>query len=522
MGAPRPPRAHSLVQLHKEELRAPQLCKGDGAGSAPPTSPRDRHRASGHVPPGLVLPLGGVGGSRPCPRAGLSHVPKLGVAVSQSWAWPCPHTGLGHVPKVGSAISQAGLGCVPKLGPVVSPIRAWPCPQGGLGCVPALGMAMSPGWTRLCPCTGYGHVPKLGTAASPRWAQPCPPGGLNCVPKLGMAMSPGWAQPHPHTGHRRVPKVGSAVSPRWARPCPQGELSHVPKLGLAVSPSWAQPCPQGGLSHVPKVGLAVSPRWLGHVPGRALLTALPHPDAQLAGQLGHHQEGSPALPLLGLEDVPKDVVPHAGNVLALHAQQVTDHVRGACGSRTSGPGRGRVVVPAPVPATHGRWPGAHGRSRRRSAGGGQCAPRRAASPCPAGPETPRDGVGTVTRTCSVPTRQQIPPTVPTGPPLWCPPPQPLPASAQCPPDGESPPAMSMGLPLWCPPPQPVPASARCPPNSKSPPRCPWDPRYSAHNPNHYPRPLGAHLMANPTPRCPGTPTMVPTTPTVTCTHLVPT
>ena len=328
------------------------------------------------------MPLGGVGGSRPCPRAGLSHVPKLGVAVSQSWAWPCPHTGLGHVPKVGSAISQAGLGCVPKLGPVVSPSWAWPCPQGGLGCVPALGMAMSPSWAQLHPQGGPSRVPQVGSTVSPRWARPCPQAGPSCVPKLG-----------------------SAMSPRWAQPCPQAGLGHVTKVGSAMSPSWAWPCHQAGLSHVPKVGLAVSPRWLGHVPGRALLTALPHPDAQLAGQLGHHQEGSPALPLLGLEDVPEDVVPHAGNVLALHAQQVTDHVRGACGSRTSGPGRGRVVVPAPVPATHGRWPGAHGRSRRRSAGGGRCAPRRAASPCPAGPETPRDGVGTVTRARSVPTRQ---------------------------------------------------------------------------------------------------------------------
>ena len=40
------------------------------------------------------------------------------------------------------------------------------------------------------------------------------------------------------------------------------------------------------------------------------LTLLLGPDAQFPGQLRNHQTSPPALRLLGLEDVPKDVIPN--------------------------------------------------------------------------------------------------------------------------------------------------------------------------------------------------------------------
>lgn len=57
-----------------------------------------------------------------------------------------------------------------------------------------------------------------------------------------------------------------------------------------------------------------------------VLTSLLCPHLQLLGQLRHHQKGLPTLPLLGLQDIPKDVVPHIKDVLPLHIQQVTYNV----------------------------------------------------------------------------------------------------------------------------------------------------------------------------------------------------
>lgn len=56
------------------------------------------------------------------------------------------------------------------------------------------------------------------------------------------------------------------------------------------------------------------------------LTALVGPHMQLLGQLGYHQERPPALTLLGLQDVSKDVVPDIDDVLPLGSQQVTHNV----------------------------------------------------------------------------------------------------------------------------------------------------------------------------------------------------
>lgn len=95
-----------------------------------------------------------------------------------------------------------------------------------------------------------------------------------------------------------------------------------PPLPSTGDPTGAGVAMEGGRrlqAPSPVAGLGCSPR-------QALLTALLRPDLQLPGQLRHHQEGAPALPLLGLEDVPEDVVPHVEDVLALHSQQVTHHV----------------------------------------------------------------------------------------------------------------------------------------------------------------------------------------------------
>lgn len=56
------------------------------------------------------------------------------------------------------------------------------------------------------------------------------------------------------------------------------------------------------------------------------LTALVGPHMQLLSQLGYHQERPPALTLLGLQDVSKDVVPDVDDVLPLGSQQVTHDV----------------------------------------------------------------------------------------------------------------------------------------------------------------------------------------------------
>lgn len=61
-------------------------------------------------------------------------------------------------------------------------------------------------------------------------------------------------------------------------------------------------------------------------PPARLLTAFVSPDVQLLRQLGDHQEGPPALALLGFEDVPKDVVSDVQDILPFGPQQVTDCV----------------------------------------------------------------------------------------------------------------------------------------------------------------------------------------------------
>lgn len=58
-----------------------------------------------------------------------------------------------------------------------------------------------------------------------------------------------------------------------------------------------------------------------------LLTAFVCPDVQLLRQLGDHQEGPPALALLGFEDVSKDMVSDVQDILPFGPQQVTDCVR---------------------------------------------------------------------------------------------------------------------------------------------------------------------------------------------------
>lgn len=56
------------------------------------------------------------------------------------------------------------------------------------------------------------------------------------------------------------------------------------------------------------------------------LTALVGPHVQLLRQLRYDQERPPALTLLGLEDVSKDVVPDVHDVLPLGPQQVTHNI----------------------------------------------------------------------------------------------------------------------------------------------------------------------------------------------------
>lgn len=57
-----------------------------------------------------------------------------------------------------------------------------------------------------------------------------------------------------------------------------------------------------------------------------VLTALVSPDVQLLGQLRYHQERPPALTLLGLQNVSKNVVANVDDVLSFDAQQITHDV----------------------------------------------------------------------------------------------------------------------------------------------------------------------------------------------------
>lgn len=60
-----------------------------------------------------------------------------------------------------------------------------------------------------------------------------------------------------------------------------------------------------------------------------LLTTFVRPDVQLLRQLGDHQEGPPALALLGFEDVSKDMVSDVQDIFPFGTQQVADCVRRA-------------------------------------------------------------------------------------------------------------------------------------------------------------------------------------------------
>lgn len=56
------------------------------------------------------------------------------------------------------------------------------------------------------------------------------------------------------------------------------------------------------------------------------LTALVSPHMKLLGQLRYDQERSPALALLGLENVSKNVVSNVDDVLSFSTQQVANDV----------------------------------------------------------------------------------------------------------------------------------------------------------------------------------------------------
>lgn len=61
-----------------------------------------------------------------------------------------------------------------------------------------------------------------------------------------------------------------------------------------------------------------------------VLTALVSPNVQLLGKLRYHQESPPALTLLGLQNVSKNVVTNVDDVLSFDAQQITHNVRRTC------------------------------------------------------------------------------------------------------------------------------------------------------------------------------------------------
>lgn len=61
-----------------------------------------------------------------------------------------------------------------------------------------------------------------------------------------------------------------------------------------------------------------------------VLTALVSPNVQLLGKLRYHQESPPALPLLGFQNVSKNVVTNVNNVLSFDAQQIAHNVRRTC------------------------------------------------------------------------------------------------------------------------------------------------------------------------------------------------
>lgn len=54
---------------------------------------------------------------------------------------------------------------------------------------------------------------------------------------------------------------------------------------------------------------------------------------KLLGQLWYDQESSPALALLGFQNVTKDVVTNVDNIFAFCTQQVTYDVRRTCGCK---------------------------------------------------------------------------------------------------------------------------------------------------------------------------------------------
>lgn len=64
------------------------------------------------------------------------------------------------------------------------------------------------------------------------------------------------------------------------------------------------------------------------------LTALVGPNVQLLSQLRNHQERSPALTLLRLQDISKDVVTDVQDVLSFCSQQITNYVWWTWGGKT--------------------------------------------------------------------------------------------------------------------------------------------------------------------------------------------
>lgn len=56
------------------------------------------------------------------------------------------------------------------------------------------------------------------------------------------------------------------------------------------------------------------------------LTALVGPHMQFLGQLRNHQEGPPALTLLGFKNVPENVVSNVDDVFPFSSQQVAHDV----------------------------------------------------------------------------------------------------------------------------------------------------------------------------------------------------
>lgn len=75
-----------------------------------------------------------------------------------------------------------------------------------------------------------------------------------------------------------------------------------------------------------------------------VLTALVSPNVQLLGKLRYHQESPPALTLLGLQNVSKNVVTNIDNVLSFDAQQIAHNVRRTCKNKHVRPSQLSTVI----------------------------------------------------------------------------------------------------------------------------------------------------------------------------------